>query len=95
MIIEKIIKKTISKINEQLPLKKKFLYKRDTQIFGPKSKLDSLIIVNLFIDIESLIKKKMKKKITLLNDSFFDGSANKKFTFGDLLKLIDKKLKSN
>ena len=52
-----IVKNSIKKINLQLKKKDKIQYDKNFQILGPKSKLDSLIIVNLFIEIENNIKK--------------------------------------
>ena len=58
MKAEDIIKKSLKKINSQLKGDQKIKkYDKNFQIFGPKSKLDSLIIVNLFLEVESIIKK--------------------------------------
>ena len=50
-----IIKKAISEVNKQLTKKKKIVVKKNLEILGPKSKFDSLIIVNLFVAIEQKI----------------------------------------
>ena len=92
MITENIIKKAIVKINDQLPKSKKVIYKSSFPIFGKKSKLDSLTIVNLFFEIENKIKINLKKKITILNDDFFN-KMNDNFTILDLIKKINTKLK--
>ena len=41
--------------------------KKEFQILGPKSNLDSLIIVNLFVAIEEKIKSLTGKEVNLLN----------------------------
>ncbi len=58
---ENLIKYAVERVNEQLPNKKKIVFKKNLHIFGPKSKLDSLSIVNLFVEIENQYKKKKTK----------------------------------
>ena len=54
-----IIKKSIKEINLQLKKKDKIVFDNDFQILGPKSSLDSLIIVNLFVAIEEKLSAKI------------------------------------
>ena len=88
-----IIKESIKKINLQLKKKDKIVYDKNYQIFGPKSKLDSLIIVNLFIEIENNIKKQSKKEINLFSDNFFERGFKFKYFISNLEKDINKKIK--
>ena len=87
---ENLIKYAVERVNEQLPNKKKIVFKKNLHIFGPKSKLDSLSIVNLFVEIENQNKKKNKIKINLLNDKLFSNS-NRQYTFKDLIMDLNKK----
>tara|TARA_Y100001970_G_C13725818_1_gene598947 strand:+ start:341 stop:628 length:288 start_codon:yes stop_codon:yes gene_type:complete len=87
-----IIKKSIKEINLQLKKKDKIVFDNDFQILGPKSSLDSLIIVNLFVAIEEKIKSSTGREINLLNESFFEKGFKSKFTLGDLKRDLDKKL---
>ena len=94
MKAEDIIKKSLKKINSQLKGDQKIKkYDKNFQIFGPKSKLDSLIIVNLFLEVESIIKKTKKKEINLLTDNFFEKGFKFKYYISNLEKDIKKKIK--
>ena len=90
-----IIKKSIVEVNKQLKKKEKIVYKKTFEILGPKSKLDSLIIVNLFIAIEEKIKSLTGKEINLLSDDFFEKGYKQRYTMGDLEKDLLKKRKKN
>jgi|TARA_B110000438_G_scaffold247415_1_gene249532 hypothetical protein len=87
-----IIKDSIKKINLQLKKKDKIIFKNEFQILGPKSNLDSLVIVNLFVSIEEKIKEIIGKEINLLNEDFFDKAFGSKYTLADLQKDLDKKI---
>ena len=67
-----IIKNSVTEVNKQLKKKEKIVFKKDFEILGPKSKLDSLVLVNLFIAVEEKIKSLTGKEINLLSDDFFD-----------------------
>ena len=63
-----IIKNSIKEVNGQLKKKDKIIFKNEFEILGPKSNLDSLIIVNLFVAIEEKIKVLTGKEVNLLNE---------------------------
>lgn len=92
MKIKNIIKDSVDFINLQLKKNNKINFKKNCFILGPKSNLDSLIIVNLFLEIENKIKKNLKKKINLMEFDFFDKKINSNYTIQDLEKDINKKL---
>jgi len=94
MKIKNIIKESVDFINLQLKKKNKINSKKNFFILGPKSNLDSLIIVNLFLEIENKIKKNLKKKINLMEFDFFDKKINSNYRIQDLEKDINKKLKT-
>jgi len=71
--MDKIVTKSIEKLNEVLPPKKKLINEDSTPLIGEKSNLDSIDLVNLFIDIEQIIKKE----------------KNLNLTFDDIIKNID------
>ena len=87
-----IIKDSIKKINLQLKKRDKIIFKNEFQILGPKSNLDSLVIVNLFVSIEEKIKEIIGKEINLLNEDFFDKAFGSKYTLAELQKDLDKKI---
>ena len=88
-----VIKKSILEINQQLKKKDKIIFKKNFEILGPKSNLDSLIIVNLFIAIEEKIKSLTGKEINLLSDDFFEKGFKNKYTISDLEIDLNKKNK--
>tara|TARA_Y100000590_G_scaffold463346_1_gene629890 strand:- start:1137 stop:1424 length:288 start_codon:yes stop_codon:yes gene_type:complete len=87
-----IIKNSIKEVNVQLKKKDKIIFKKEFQILGPKSNLDSLIIVNLFVAIEEKIKSLTGKEVNLLNEDFFNKGFDNKYTLADLEKDLDKKI---
>ena len=89
----KIIKEAILEINKQLKKKDKIIFKKNFEILGSKSNLDSLIIVNLFLAIEEAAKSAFGKEINLLSDDFFEKGFKNKYTISDLEKDLNKKIK--
>ena len=87
-----VIKKSILEINQQLKKKDKIIFEKDFEILGPKSNLDSLIIINLFTAIEEKIMTLTRKEINLLNEDFFNKGFDNKYTLADLEKDLDKKI---
>ena len=88
-----IIKQSILEINQQLKKKDKIIFKKNFEILGPKSNLDSLIIVNLFLAIEEKIKSLKGKEINLLSDDFFEKGFKNRYTISDLEMDLNKKTK--
>ena len=87
-----IIKSSIAEINKQLKRKDKIVFKKEFEILGPKSNLDSLIMVNLFVAIEEQIKILTGKEINLLSDDFFDKGFANRYTLVDLEMDLDNKI---
>tara|TARA_B110000285_G_scaffold233658_1_gene308128 strand:+ start:1405 stop:1683 length:279 start_codon:yes stop_codon:yes gene_type:complete len=92
-MIKKIIENSIKKFNLNNKKKDHLKFLKNFQILGPESKLDSLKLVNFFIEIENNVKKKFKKDLNLLDDSFFEKNYNFKYTIQDLENDIKKKIK--
>lgn len=93
MKTKEIVILAIERVNSQLKLKDKIKYEKKFQIIGPKSKLDSLLIVNFFLEIENILKQEFKKNINLLNDNLFEKYSNKKYFILNLEKDLEKKIK--
>ena len=87
-----IIKNSITEINKQLKKKDKIVFKKEFEILGPRSNLDSLIMVNLFVSIEEKIKTLTGKEINLLSDDFFDKGFANRYTLVDLEMDLDNKI---
>jgi len=91
--INNIVVDVINKINLQLSKKNKIIYSKKLCIIGPKSKMDSLIIINFFTELEHSIKKITNKNVNFLNSDIFENYINRNFLIENLEKNIKKKLK--
>jgi len=89
-----LIKKVSIEINKQLAKRDKIVVTKSFQIFGPNSRLDSLIIVNFFIALEEKVKSIYGKEINLLSGDFFEKGLKSKYTISDLEKDLKKKIKT-
>ena len=87
-----VIKESILEINKQLKKKDKIKYNKKFKIIGKGSKLDSFIIVNLFICIDEKIKSLTGAEINLLNEDFIEDAFTKKYTIADLEKDLNRKI---
>ena len=69
-----LIYEAIDELNETLdePIEKS----DSTQLFGSKSKLDSMGLVNLIVTVERLIDEKYGKTITLASEKAFSRSSS-------------------
>ena len=88
-----IIKQSVLEINKQLKKNNKITFKKNFEILGPKSNLDSLVIVNLFIAIEDKIKAVKGKEINLFREDFFEKALKNSYTIADLENHLKKNLK--
>lgn len=61
MTAKKIIEISIKNFNKNNKRKDQLVYTDNLQILGPKSKMDSLKVVNFFIEVENHIKKNLIK----------------------------------
>jgi len=89
-----LIKKVSIEINKQLAKRDKIVVTKSFQIFGPNSRLDSLIIVNFFIALEEKVKSIYGKEINLLSGDFFEKGLKSKYTISDLEKDLKKKIRT-
>jgi acyl carrier protein len=63
-----LIYSAFDEINSELPKKHRLEKKPDEIIFGNEGKLDSLGLVNLIVNIESLIDEELGKQIVIANE---------------------------
>tara|TARA_Y100000741_G_C18249991_1_gene556951 strand:- start:674 stop:973 length:300 start_codon:yes stop_codon:yes gene_type:complete len=88
--ILKNIYKNIDYFNLSLNKKKKIIKKRNYEIIGKKSKLDSLDLVIFFTQLENSFKKEFKINVKLL-DIFFSLNEKKKLKdLNSIIKIIEK-----
>lgn len=66
--IEEVIHNSLLMINDGLDDEKKFAVDSSTVLFGRDSKIDSLSLVSLIVDIESSLSEKFELDISLTDD---------------------------
>ena len=86
--MQDVIKKSIEQLNEVLTKDKKLVIKKTTPLIDEKSKLESIDIVNLFVNLEKNLKK--EDNIILTFDEILQNSGKLK-TIGSLETFISKK----
>ena len=86
--MQDVIKKSIEQLNEVLPKDKKLVIKNSTPLIDEKSKLESIDIVNLFVNLEKNLKEKYNLVLTF--DEILE-SSDKLKTIGSLEIFINKK----
>ena len=89
--MDEVVKKSIEKFNEMLPKKKKLIIEDSTPLISKKSNLDSIDLVNLFVNIEQIIKK--EKNLNLTFDNILQNIDQLK-TIGSLKFFLKEKFKN-
>ena len=79
--MQDVIKKSIEQLNEVLTKDKKLVIKSTTPLIDEKSNLESIDIVNLFVNLEKNLKK--EDNIILTFDEILQNSGKLK-TIGSL-----------
>ncbi len=87
--MKEIVRESIEELNNLLPRKKKLAIKDSTPLVGEQSNLESIDLVNLFVNLEKNLKK--KKKITLTFDEIIENVDHLK-TIGSLKIFLSNKL---
>tara|TARA_B000000460_G_scaffold247682_1_gene223298 strand:+ start:58 stop:330 length:273 start_codon:yes stop_codon:yes gene_type:complete len=87
--MKEIVRESIEELNNLLPRKKKLAIKDSTPLVGDQSNLESIDLVNLFVNLEKNLKK--KKKITLTFDEIIENVDHLK-TIGSLKIFLSNKL---
>ena len=86
--MQDVIKKSIEQLNEVLTKDKKLVIKSTTPLIDEKSNLESIDIVNLFVNLQKNLKK--EDNIILTFDEILQNSGKLK-TIGSLETFISKK----
>ena len=87
--MKEIVRESIEELNNLLPRKKKLVIKDSTPLVGEQSNLESIDLVNLFVNLEKNLKE--KKKITLTFDEIIENVDHLK-TIGSLKIFLSNKL---
>ena len=86
--MKEIVKKSIEELNSLLPKEKKLEIKDSTPLVGTKSVLESIDIVNLFVNLDKNLKE--KKDFTLSFDEILE-NVDKLKTIGSLETFLNNK----
>ena len=89
--MKQVVKKSIDELNELLSREKKLAMKDSTILVGEKSNLDSIDLVNLFVNIEKNLKK--DKNYDLPFDEIIKNSEQLK-TIGSLKFFLTKRFEN-
>jgi|TARA_B110000881_G_C18457765_1_gene454546 acyl carrier protein len=86
-----IITKSIIELNKLLPKEKRLIVKNSTPLIDEKSKLESIDLVNLFVNLEKNLKEKGNLALTF--DEIVENVEHLK-TIGSLESFLVKKFKN-
>ena len=86
--MEAVVRKSIEELNSLLPKEKKLEIKDSTPLVGTKSVLESIDIVNLFVNLDKNLKE--KKDFTLSFDDILENVDQLK-TIGSLETFLNNK----
>lgn len=89
--MKEIVKRSIEELNDLLPKEKKLAINDSTALVGGQSKLESIDLVNLFINLEKNLRE--EKKINLTFDEIIENTDQLK-TIGSLEIFLVNKFKS-
>lgn len=89
--MDPIVKKSIEELNEILTKEKKLILDGSTPLMDEKSNLESIDLVNLFINLEKNLKKKGRPTLTF--DEMLKGVDQLK-TIGSLEVFLNNKFKN-
>jgi len=88
--MKEIVRRSIEELNSLLPKEKKLAIKDSTPLVDEQSNLESIDLVNLFVNLERNLKE--KEKITLTFDEIL-GNVDQLKTIGSLEIFLTNKLK--
>ena len=89
--MKQVVKKSIDELNELLSREKKLAMKDSTLLVGEKSNLESIDLVNLFVNIEKNLKK--DKNYDLSFDEIIQNAEQLK-TIGSLKFFLTKRFEN-
>ena len=90
--MKEIVRKSIKELNDLLPKEKKIAIKDSTPLVGEETNLESIDLVNLFVNLEKNLKQNKKSSFNF--DEMLSNIDHLK-TIGSLESFINNKLKGN
>mgnify|MGYP003442148534 FL=1 len=84
--IYEIVIKQVQELNETLPENQQFSVNEDTILFGNNSNIDSLSLVSVIVDLESVFSDEYGKEISLTDDRAMTREIN---PFSSIRNLVD------
>jgi acyl carrier protein len=84
--IYEIVIKQVQELNETLPENQQFAVNEDTILFGNNSNIDSLSLVSVIVDLESVFSEAYDKEISLTDDRAMTREIN---PFSSIRNLVD------
>jgi len=88
-IAKKIVDQAILNIVNESSGKLLIVNSPDFPLLDNNSSIDSLTLVNLFIEIESLIERDLGKEVSVVTESSFDSDSQPFKNIGSLILHID------
>lgn len=87
-LIEKIVIENVSMLVETLPDNQKFDVDKNTILFGPNSKIDSLSLVTVIVDLETVFFDEYNLEISLTDDNAMTREISPFDNVGNLIDYI-------
>jgi hypothetical protein len=92
-VAKKIVDQAIVNICNDSSGKLLIVNSPDFPLLDTNSSIDSLTLVNLFIEIESLIERELGKEVSIVTESSFDADSQPFKNIGNLILHLDELLK--
>ena len=87
--MDELVKKAITIINDDLEMEELENLKEDTPLFDI---LDSVAVLDLILEIESLLEDKYGRYIQIADEMTMDANLTPFKTFGKLVKYLEEKI---
>ena len=90
ILVDEILSQAIKSVNEIFSPDQGISLDDDTTLIGMDSDIESLVLINLLLEVEKLVKRKFEKSIDLMGEiSIEDGdSINTRQLKAKIVKLI-------
>lgn len=90
-----IVIKQVAELNETLPQEQQFTVDKDTILFGNNSKIDSLSLVSVIVDLEGVFASEHNLEISLTDDRAMTREVSPFDSVTTLVAYIDEVVNEN